>query len=45
MIKENILVTGGDGNIGREAIRQLSTSGVGYLRIVSGGTFISQKDR
>jgi uncharacterized protein YbjT (DUF2867 family) len=36
MIKESILVTGGDGNIGREIIRQLSTSGIGDLRIVCG---------
>ena len=43
MIKENILVTGGDGNIGREAIRQLSTSGVGYLRIVSGVHSLAKK--
>ena len=43
MIKESILVTGGDGNIGREIIRQLSTSGIDDLRIVSGVHSLAKK--
>ncbi len=43
MIKESILVTVGDGNIGREIIRQLSTSGIGDLRIVCGVHSLAKK--
>jgi nucleoside-diphosphate-sugar epimerase len=35
MTKENILVTGGDGNIGSEVIKQLSSNGADF-RIVAG---------
>lgn len=40
--KESILVTGGDGNIGSEVIRQLSLEKRNDLRIVGGARSISK---
>ena len=42
LTKKNILVTGGDGNIGREVIRQLSLEKRDDLRIVGGVRSISK---
>jgi uncharacterized protein YbjT (DUF2867 family) len=42
LTKKSILVTGGDGNIGREVIRQLSLEKRGDLRIVGGVRSISK---
>ncbi|MGA8106311.1 MAG: SDR family oxidoreductase [Nitrososphaeraceae archaeon] len=44
MTKENILVTGGDGNIGSEVIKQLSSNGADF-RIVAGVHSIAKKDK
>jgi nucleoside-diphosphate-sugar epimerase len=42
MIKESILVTGGDGNIGSEVIKQLLVNGA-ETRIVSGIHSLTKK--